>query len=126
MLLLLTDTKLICGLFTMFKLLYVAVPSKAPQLTAVEVLNSTSIQVKWEPVPKEYRHGIITKYVILYTDEKGENKGEMNVSPSSETAVVNGLKQSTTYSFRVLAATVKGNGPESDPISETTKGEVIK
>lgn len=57
-------------------LLYIAEPSQAPVLTAVTVLNSTSIQVEWKQVPKEYRHGIITKYVILYKDEKGEDNGE--------------------------------------------------
>ena len=95
-------------------------------LTAVTVLNSTSIQVEWEPVPSVFRHGIITKYVILYKDEKGEDNGEKDVSASSLKAVVNGLRQSTTYSFQVLAATVKGNGPASEPKSGKTQGELIK
>jgi len=40
--------------------------------------------------------------------------------------VVNGLSQSTTYSFRVRAETVKGAGPKSDPKNETTEGKEIK
>ena len=113
-----------CILFTMLKLLYVSEPSKAPVLTNIKVLNSTSIQLKWEPVPREFTHGIITKYVILYTDDEKETDNK-TVLASPLIAVVNGLGQSTTYSFQVLAATVKGNGPASDPKSGTTKGEVI-
>ncbi|XP_078352756.1 protein sidekick-1-like [Oculina patagonica] len=65
-----------------------------------------------------------SKYVIHYTDEK-ENKTKDVTAPALK-AVVNGLRQSTTYSFRVLAATVKGVGPASDPKSGTTDGKDIK
>ena len=86
-----------------------------------EPLNSTSIQVKWKPLDNRSVHGILTKYVIRYSD--GKKTSEKTVARSPLEAVVNGLRQSTTYSFRVLAATVKGNGPASDPKSATTKGE---
>ena len=108
----------------MLKLLYVAEPSKAPVLIAVTVLSSTSIEVEWEPVSRELIHGIITKYVILYTDENDTR--EKGVPASARRAVVNGLRHSTVYSFQILAATVKGNGPPSAPKSAVTKGEVIK
>ena len=104
-------------------MLYVAVPSRAPVLTSVKVLNSTSVEVEWQPVPKEFTHGIITKYVIFYTAERGT--GEKEVPASLLKAVVNGLSQSTTYSFRVRAETVKGAGPKSDPKSATTEGKDI-
>ena len=103
------------------KLLYVSGPSEAPVLTVVKTLNSTSIEVEWEPVHPQNRLGHITKYVILYTDEK--ETGEMNVTASTLKAIINGLRQSTTYTIQVLAATVKGNGPLSDPKTATTEGE---
>ena len=104
-------------------MLYVAVPSKAPVLTPVKVLNSTSVEVEWQPVPEEFRHGIITKYVILYTGE--ERKGKKEVPASLLKAVVNGLRQSFTYSFQVQAATVKGAGPASNLKNATTEGKEI-
>ena len=114
----------------MLILLYVSVPSKAPVLTGVTVLSSTSIQLEWKPVPPESRHGTIIKYFIRFTDEKETGTKGVPVSslkdPKNPKAVVNGLRQSTTYSFRVLAATVKGNGTLSKPESGTTEGEVIK
>ena len=39
--------------------------------------------------------------------------------------VVNGLRQSTTYSFRVQAATVMGAGPASNLKNATTEGKEI-
>ncbi|KAJ7386418.1 hypothetical protein OS493_008542 [Desmophyllum pertusum] len=91
----------------------------SPSLTVVKTLNSTSIEVEWEPVPPQNRLGHITKYVIIYTDEKEER--EMNVPAPASKAIVNGLKQSTTYTVKILAATVKGNGPPSDPKTATTE-----
>ena len=107
----------------LLKLLHVAVPSKAPVLTFVTVLNSTSVEVEWQSVPEEFTHGIITKYIIFYTVEK--ETGEKELAASLLKAVVNGLRQSATYSFRVQAATVKGAGPTSSPKKATTEGEDI-
>ena len=103
--------------------MFIAVPSKAPVLTLVTVLNSTSVEVEWQPVPEEFRRGIITKYVILYTGE--ERRGKKEVPASLVKAVVNGLRQSTTYSFRVQAETVKGTGPASNLKNATTEGKEI-
>ena len=106
-------------------MLYVTVPSKAPVLRAVTVLNSTSVKVEWRLVDEKYRRGIITKYIISYKAEEETNKTEEEPKSATST-VVNGLRQSTTYSFRIWAETVKGAGPESDPKNVTTEGKEIK
>ena len=103
--------------------MHIAVPSEAPVLTIITVLNSTSVEVEWQPVPEDFRHGIITKYVILYTFEIVT--GETEVPESLLKVVVNGLRQSTTYSFRVQAATVQGAGPVSNLKNATTEGKEI-
>jgi hypothetical protein len=103
--------------------LHIAVPSKAPVLTLVTVLNSTSVEAEWQPLPEEFRRGIITKYVILYTGD--ERTGKKEVPASLLKVVVNGLRQSTTYSFRVQAATVKGAGPASNLKNATTEGKDV-
>ena len=104
--------------------MHIAVPSKAPVLTLVTVLNSTSVEVEWQPVPEDSRHGIITKYVIFY--EAGIETDKTEVPESVQETVVNGLRQSTRYSFRVWAETVKGAGPKSNPKNVTTEGKEIK
>ena len=85
--------------------------------------NSTSVLVKWEPIPEEFIRGILTKYVIHYkhSGEGGQNK---SVLSNKDQAVVNGLQASTEYSFQVSAATVKGIGPLSEPPKlATTEGK---
>ena len=104
--------------------MYVAVPSRAPELTSVSVLNSTSVRVEWKKVSEAFTHGIITKYVIFYTD--GIDTRNKEVPASLLEAVINGLRQSTEYSFQVTAETVKGPGPKSDPKNATTEGKDIK
>ena len=105
-------------------MLNVTEPSGAPELKAVTVLNSTSVKVKWGPVREEHRNGNITNYVIFYNAEK--ETGEKEVPESVEETVINGLRQSTTYSFRVWAETVEGAGLESNRINVTTEGKEIK
>ena len=106
-------------------MLYVAVPSKAPVLNPVTVLNSTSVKVEWQPVPEKYRHGIITKYVIFYKAENEKDKWEEEPKSANNT-IINGLRQSTTYSFRIWAETVKGASRKSNPENATTEGKEIK
>ena len=95
----------------------------APVLTSVKVLNSTSVKLEWQPVPEKFREGIIIKYVIFYTLGKETSEKEVPASPLE--TVVNGLRQSTTYSFQITAETVKGPGPKSNPKNVTTNGKEI-
>lgn len=89
------------------------------------VLNSTSVLVEWERVPKESSNGIITKYTIYYRDELKKAEGTTVVRPPNRTAIINGLRQKAEYSFWIAAATSKGNGPPSNVIKATTNGKDI-
>lgn len=104
----------------------VAEPSGPPENTSVEVLDSTRVKVQWQPVPEESRRGIITKYVISYTAEKETEPKEVPVPAPRQEWIVDGLRQSTTYSFQVRAETVKGAGPKSNPQTVTTNGKESK
>lgn len=106
-----------------WKLLFVAEPEGPPQSVTVTTVDSSSIKVTWKPVLQKFRHGVITQYIILYNYSSEGNPLEHNVSGKVEEAVVGGLKQSTKYTIRVLAATVKGRGPPSSPKSATTEGK---
>lgn len=45
-------------------LYYVTVPSAGPVNVLAEAVNSTSIQVTWEPVPRIEQNGLITGYKV--------------------------------------------------------------
>ena len=81
----------------------------------VEVLNSTSVLVKWEPVPENLRHGIIIRYTILYKDEEKESNKTTDVEAPASSAIISGLRQKAEYLFQIQAATSKGKGPLSTP-----------
>ena len=92
----------------------------------VKALNSTSISVKWSRVKENSRNGIITRYTIHYGDVvKGDNRTVDILAPATET-VITGLRQKTEYSFQILAATSKGNGPYSKPEKEETEGNTFQ
>ncbi|XP_068728210.1 receptor-type tyrosine-protein phosphatase delta-like [Montipora capricornis] len=89
-------------------------PSASPTITEVPALSSTSIRVKWSPVPKVSRHGIITRYTIEYTDKDKNISKRVNITPPALERTITGLRQKALYLFRILAATSKGDGPWSD------------
>ena len=76
----------------------------------------------WEPVPEEFKHGIITNYTIRYKEEIRNKESEMEVKAPALKTTVTGLNQYTEYSFQVLAATAKGYSPASEPYYATTPG----
>jgi hypothetical protein len=45
---------------------YIAVPSAAPQSISCLALTSQNIQITWLPPPKEFRHGSIQGYKVVY------------------------------------------------------------
>ena len=90
------------------------------------MLNSTSVLVEWEPVPAESRHGIITHHTIHYKDVEKEKEGKMVVKESILKAIINGLRQKAEYTFWILAATSKGDGPGSNTEKATTAGKKSK
>ncbi|GCB66602.1 hypothetical protein scyTo_0013594, partial [Scyliorhinus torazame] len=98
---------------------YSGVPSAPPQNVTLEVRNSKSIVVHWQPPPPGTHNGVITGYNIRY--KKGGRRGETdNTGGSQLSQIIDGLERNTEYSFRVSAITVNGTGPSSDWVSAET------
>ena len=92
----------------------------------VKALNSTSILVRWSRVDEDSRNGIITRYTIHYEDvSKGKKRHVDILAPATET-IITGLRQKAEYSFKILAATSKGDGPYSDTTKEETEGNTFQ
>jgi len=79
--------------------------------------------VSWRPVPVNLRNGIITRYIISYKDEENGKTGNKSILASALEAIITGLRQNTTYSFTIRAATSKGEGPFSGANVTETKGK---
>ena len=91
------------------------VPSKAPRLDSAETINSTSVFLKWQPVPLDSRNGIIIRYTIHFRDVEEKENGSMPVKAPVVNATVNGLRQKAEYLFWIVAATSVGDGPSRLP-----------
>ena len=87
------------------------------------VLNSTSVLLKWEPVPPASQNGIIIRYTIHFRDVEAKKNGSVTIKAPAVNATVNGLRQKAEYQFWIVAATSVGYGPSSDPKTDTTKGK---
>ena len=105
------------------KLRFVTGPTESPTINKVTVLSSTSVQVLWEPVPEQFRHGIITKYTIHYKDDSKNEESNMTVNAAAVNATINALRQGAEYTFWMFAATSKGNSPKSNTKTAATDGK---
>ena len=77
--------------------------------------------VQWDKVPAEEQNGEILHYTVIYQKtEGGETEKRKQVNSPTRNVQLRNLTKYTYYSIRVLAATVKGDGPLSDPIQVRT------
>ncbi|XP_060231111.1 neogenin isoform X9 [Meriones unguiculatus] len=97
------------------------VPSTAPQNLSLEVRNSKSIVIHWQPPSPATQNGQITGYKIRY--RKASRKSDVTetlVTGTQLSQLIEGLDRGTEYNFRVAALTVNGTGPATDWLSAET------
>lgn len=101
-------------------------PSGYPINIRTVVKSSSSVLVKWGPVPQHQRNGIITGYKVFY-QLKGFVRTELFKDfPGNTTysGLITGLHGFTDYEFRLLAYTKVGGTLKSPPTTaKTFKGK---
>uniref|UniRef100_A0A6I8N0L1 Neogenin n=1 Tax=Ornithorhynchus anatinus TaxID=9258 RepID=A0A6I8N0L1_ORNAN len=96
------------------------VPSAAPQNLTLEVRNSKSIMIQWQPPPPGTHNGQITGYKIRYRRISRKSDVTESIGGTQLFQLIEGLERGTEYSFRVAALTVNGTGPATDWVSGET------
>ncbi|XP_052044133.1 neogenin isoform X6 [Apodemus sylvaticus] len=97
------------------------VPSAAPQNLSLEVRNSKSILIHWQPPSLATQNGQITGYKIRYRKASRKSDVTETVVPGTQLSqLIEGLDRGTEYNFRVAALTVNGTGPATDWLSAET------
>lgn len=92
------------------------VPSKPPPNVTGNNLTSTSIEVRWNPIPPRFIHGVLLGYKVSYTAaDLGNNRmwNESVVNQNTTSAVITNLHKFTKYMVSVEGFTSKGSGIES-------------
>ncbi|XP_039983500.1 neogenin 1a isoform X3 [Xiphias gladius] len=90
------------------------VPSAPPQNLTLEVQNSKSIMLRWQPPPLNGQNGEITGYKIRYRKGSRRSEAAETTGGTQLNKLIDGLERGTEYSFRVSAMTVNGTGPATD------------
>ena len=101
-------------------LLCSVVPSAVPQNVRAHSTSSTSVLVTWDEVPKDKQHSDILHYTVIYKESEGGAEVKKQVDSPTSKLELTQLKAFTEYSIQVLAATIKGDGLRSVPITVST------
>ncbi|XP_026234085.1 LOW QUALITY PROTEIN: neogenin 1a [Anabas testudineus] len=96
------------------------VPSGPPQNLTLEVQNSKSILLRWQPPPLNSQNGEITGYKIRYRKGSRRSEAAETTGGTQLNKLIDGLERGTEYSFRVSAMTVNGTGPATEWITAET------
>ncbi|KAM4596577.1 neogenin 1a isoform 9-T9 [Fundulus diaphanus] len=96
------------------------VPSAPPQNLTLEVQNSKSIVVRWQPPPLSGQNGEITGYKIRYRKVPRRSESAVTTAGTELYKLIDGLEPGTEYSFRVSAMTVNGTGPATEWVPAET------
>lgn len=94
-------------------------PSLPPQQLVVNILSSTFVRLSWRLPPRESRNGVIRGFKVYY--QKSSGRSLIKNIPGNDTfqCIVDGLDKYTSYSFKVLAYTIR-DGPYSQSITART------
>ena len=83
-------------------------------------LDSTSIQLSWQPPPERLQNGAIVGYRLKFTEvgssRDAQSADVATVSAGQRLYVLRHLSKWTAYRFWALAFTAAGDGPHSEPI----------
>ena len=103
----------------MYNIIFAA-PDEAPDITESMSPTSTSLYISWNPPSAEKQNGILTDYVVCYTDndELAVDMWQKTSTPTTNITLTD-LSIFTEYTVSVSAATVAGVGP-SDTVNEKT------
>ncbi|CAL8353232.1 unnamed protein product [Lota lota] len=94
-----------------------SVPPQA--VSVVQLSNSSSISVSWEPPPHSTLTGIIHEYRVWCLGAGPESGGPINrtVDGAALSVLLTGLRPGVRYSVVVASVTALGVGPHSTPVN---------
>ena len=96
------------------------VPSAPPLNVGTVAVNSTSIEVTWAPPAVADRNGVITAYLVQLVEVPTGELLNFTQTMDRLEIVITALHPHYDYECSVAASTSVGDGPYSQPITETT------
>lgn len=90
------------------------VPSGAPEKLTVVALSSSTVQVSWDPPPRDKLNGPINGYVLSIVGVNSHEEFEIDTNRSSN-ITFSSLHPFYTYSYTIAAVGI-GIGPYSSAV----------
>lgn len=101
--------------------LFVTAPDEAPNITNVNSPTSTSLMISWTAPSVDKQNGLLTEYMILYTNDVELPMSEWQMDSTLDTSItLTGLRIFTNYIVSVAATTIAGVGPYDAPVQVQT------
>ena len=113
-----SGTELIDSNCNVLLLSYPTAPGEPPANVTASPHSTTSIIVKWDPVPECERNGNITIYIVEVFNSTWSEVQSANVSGIFK--VIEGLQAYTNYSVQVIAVSAAGESRPSKYQNTTT------
>lgn len=92
-----------------------SVPGMGPLIFEANATSSTTIVVKWNPIPEEHCNGIIDGYKVYYGAKNVPFQFKQINSNATFTTTLTQLKKFTQYHIQVMGYTRVGDGALSEP-----------
>ena len=92
------------------------VPTGAPENLTVTALNSSTVQVTWDPPLPHTQNGPITEYVLLIAGIDSDEEYELHSGSGLNVLDVASLHPFYTYTYTIAAVGI-GAGPYSPALS---------
>ena len=100
-------------------------PAIFPPNVSLHALNSSALNVSWEPIEEHLQQGLFLGYVVFFNDSSDELRN-LTIPPGAMHITLTNLTGFTFYDVTVAGYTRKGLGPRSPRIGETTQEEGIR
>ncbi|RMX55337.1 hypothetical protein pdam_00019117, partial [Pocillopora damicornis] len=98
---------------------FFSVPSAGPKITAVHNTSSTSIFIKWKPIPKDKTRGILLGYKLAFAEAGSQRPTFLTASSNATSAEAIDLEKFSIYVIVIQGYTRRGTGIASYVRSNT-------
>ncbi|XP_014250865.1 roundabout homolog 2-like isoform X2 [Cimex lectularius] len=94
------------------------VPSATPTGVSFEIINTTSVFLRWSPPPPQHLNGVLLGYKVVIRSNTSFAETSLNTTTAS--MLLGNLSPKSSYSVRISGFTRAGLGPYSPEVSIST------
>ncbi|XP_054168728.1 protein sax-3-like isoform X2 [Oppia nitens] len=93
------------------------VPNAAPEGLGIKVVNLTTATIEWSPPAPEHRNGNLMGYNLYIQGITSTIHLNMTLNSNDTSITLYNLTTGAIYTVRILAFTIAGAGPFSEPVA---------